>query len=380
MNLPNEGASSESDDQTGIEGRVPRKVGDLQKTITMAQIAKAAGVSQGAISSLLNDRDYGIRVSEKTRERVFRVCREMGYIPNDLRAVVRMYPELGEFCLLISSKRAGGLADPLISRIAGAAMDTSGDHRRSLTVGCYDEDADYSGDPELLPHAVRTGVASKFMLFGAPNASLIHVLVRRGWPLVSLGYDVPLPGVLSLVPDYQCASRLGVEHLLHLGHRQIGIVSGPFGATEPQIIELNHGVRLAFEQFGLAMEAQNVIYGDLSFQAGVTAFTALIGRKPAVSAVFCMSDAAAAGVIAEAHARGCKVPGDLSVIGCGDDAPAHFTSPALTTIHIPAEELAEHAVREVERLVREGVSDQAKKEIFGVRLIERQSCAAASES
>ena len=46
----------------------------------MAQIAKAAGVSQGAISSLLNDRDYGIRVSEKTRERVFRVCREMGYM------------------------------------------------------------------------------------------------------------------------------------------------------------------------------------------------------------------------------------------------------------------------------------------------------------
>ncbi len=378
MNLPNEGASSESDDHTGGEGRAPRKIGELHKTITMAQIAKAAGVSQGAISSLLNDRDYGIRVSEKTRERVFRVCREMGYIPNDLRAVVRMYPELGEFCLLISSKREGGLADPLIARIAGAAMDTSGDHRRSLTVGCYDEEADYSGDPELLPHAVRTGVASKFVLFGAPNVSLIQVLVRRGWPLVSLGYDVPLPGVLSLVPDYQLASKLGVEHLLHLGHRNIGIVSGPFGATEPQTIELNRGVRLAFEQFDLTMVAQNVIYGDLSFQAGIDAFTALKERKSPPTAVFCMSDAAAAGVVAEAHARGCKVPEDLSVVGCGDGAPTHFTSPALTTVHIPAEELAEHAVREVDRLVREGVSEQAKKEIFGVRLVERQSCAPAS--
>src|SRR5579864_6108364 len=73
------------------------------KSITMAMIAKAAGVSQGAISSLLNDRDYGIRVSIKTRERVFKVCRELGYIPNDLRAVVRMYPELGDLCLLVSS-------------------------------------------------------------------------------------------------------------------------------------------------------------------------------------------------------------------------------------------------------------------------------------
>src|SRR3954454_10392413 len=104
------------------ESRPPKEMGDLQKTITMAQIAKAAGVSQGAISSLLNDRDYGIRVSEKTRERVFKVCREMGYIPNDLRALVRMYPELGDFCVLISSRIDGGLRDPFVNRLAAAAM------------------------------------------------------------------------------------------------------------------------------------------------------------------------------------------------------------------------------------------------------------------
>src|SRR5207249_11011709 len=92
------------------------------KAITMADLAKAAGVSQGAISSLLNDRDYGIRVSDKTRERVLKVCREMGYIPNDLRAVVRMYPELGDACLLIPTSIAGGLADAVVARIAGAAM------------------------------------------------------------------------------------------------------------------------------------------------------------------------------------------------------------------------------------------------------------------
>ena len=70
----------------------------------MATIAKLAGVSQGAISSLLNDRDYGIRVSDKTRDRVFKVCRDLGYVPNDLRAEVRMYPETGDTCLLVSDK------------------------------------------------------------------------------------------------------------------------------------------------------------------------------------------------------------------------------------------------------------------------------------
>src|SRR5450432_4882789 len=99
MNLPNEGESPMRGDTGNGASTIPKKLDDLHKGITMADIAKAAGVSQGAISSLLNDRDYGIRVSEKTRDRVFRVCREMGYVPNDLRAVVRMYPEQGNFCV-----------------------------------------------------------------------------------------------------------------------------------------------------------------------------------------------------------------------------------------------------------------------------------------
>src|SRR3954452_2609285 len=126
------------------ESRPPREMGDLHKGITMAQIAKAAGVSQGAISSLLNDRDYGIRVSERTRERVFKVCREMGYIPNDLRAVVRMYPELGEFCFLISSTIDDGLANPFVARMARAAMAGVEEPSRPLTLAIYDPKRDYS--------------------------------------------------------------------------------------------------------------------------------------------------------------------------------------------------------------------------------------------
>src|SRR3954466_9769483 len=108
MTLPTEGGSPSPAGSSFQDYTSSKSPGGMQKTITMAQIAKAAGVSQGAISSLLNDRDYGIRVSEKTRERVFKVCREMGYIPNDLRAVVRMYPELGEYCLLISNTFPSG--------------------------------------------------------------------------------------------------------------------------------------------------------------------------------------------------------------------------------------------------------------------------------
>ena len=119
----------------------------------MAQIAKAAGVSQGAISSLLNDRDYGIRVSEKTRERVFKVCREMGYMPNDLRAVVRMYPEVGDLCLLLATSLTEGLTDPFVARLTKAAMDAISDSSRPLTLAFYEPGRDYvAARPEGLPH------------------------------------------------------------------------------------------------------------------------------------------------------------------------------------------------------------------------------------
>lgn len=376
MNLPTKGESLATGDSTGSDERSPLKMADLHKTITMAQIAKAAGVSQGAISSLLNDRDYGIRVSEKTRERVFKVCREMGYIPNDLRAVVRMYPEFGDFCLLLSTRRPLGVADPFLCRLAAAAIEGLPGPFRSLAIGCYDEKTDYT-DPERLPHPVQTGVASKFLCYGAPNLSLIQALMRRGTPVVSLGYDAPVAGVHSFLPDYQQASRLAIEHLLQLGHKHIAIVSGAFGSNDSQIIDLNRGVRMAFDGASVPIEAQNIIYGDLSHQAGMAAFDALLERKPEPTAVFCMSDTAAAGVIAAAHRHGRQLPGDLSVIGCSDDLLAQLTSPALTTIHVPAEQMAESSVKEIDRLVRDGVPEAARKTVLPVHLVERNSCAPA---
>src|SRR5215210_7576710 len=120
MNATNAGGTPGTPGEEVAKGRghphAPRHH-DHHKAITMADIAKAAGVSQGAISSLLNDRDYGIRVSEKTRERVFKVCREMGYIPNDLRAVVRMYPERGELCMLAGRDIPNVVTDPFYSRV-----------------------------------------------------------------------------------------------------------------------------------------------------------------------------------------------------------------------------------------------------------------------
>jgi DNA-binding LacI/PurR family transcriptional regulator len=360
-------------EETG-ETRAPWQLSDLQKTITMAQIAKAAGVSQGAISSLLNDRDYGIRVSEKTRERVFKICREMGYIPNDFRAVVRMYPELGDFCFLLSSKIAGGLRDPFAHRLSYSAMAAVPDTAHPLSFALYDETEDYSS-PGSLPHPIRVGTFSKFLLHGPSNTPLIEAITRRGLPVLSLGYAAPLPGVTSLVPDYAHAAELAIEHLVQLGHRAIGIIAGPFGSTEPKILEMNRGISLAFERLGLSFDAQNIIHGDLSAQAGRSALEQLLQHRPAPTALFAMSDSAALASVAFAQARGISVPGQLSVVGCGDDLCADTAYPSLTTVHLPAEEMAELGIREIDRLIRDGMPDSPRQTLLPVQLMARASSA-----
>jgi DNA-binding LacI/PurR family transcriptional regulator len=375
MNSPHEEESPAQGEPRNGESRSPRNLGDLHKTITMAQIARAAGVSQGAISSLLNDRDYGIRVSEKTRERVFKVCREMGYIPNDLRAVVRMYPELGEFCLLMSAAGDGGLSEPFTARLVHAAMKAIPDPSHPLTLSAFETGVDYLGQPDLLPHPIRSGVASKFLFCGEPNQGLLQQLSRRGLPAVSLGTDAAAESVLSLVPDFLAASRLAIEHLFKLGHQRIAIVSGPFGAVDPQIIELHRGVRQAFDQLRIPIEAQNIVYGDLTSEAGSTALEELLSHPARPTAAFCLSDAAAAGVITQAHLRGLRVPGDLSVLGCSDDFCARSMFPKLTTIHVPVEEIARTGVQEIDRLVRAGTHFEPQKRIFPVHLVERGSTA-----
>ena len=341
----------------------------------MADIAKAAGVSQGAISSLLNDRDYGIRVSEKTRDRVFRVCREMGYIPNDLRAVVRMYPELGEFCVLLAEDLGELPTDPFQSRIISGAMGAVAD---TVSISRYKTDLDYGANPDALPAPVKAGTTSKFLLVGKPNASLCNALVSRGFGVTQACFDVPVTGVTSILPDYASASEAAIDHLFKLGHKRIAILSGPFGATDYHIIELNRGVRAGYDKANVPIEAQNIIYGDLNMEDGHKALDLLMDRPNPPTAIFCFADAAAAGVIARAQARGIKIPGQVSVIGCSDDALSMHLQPTLTTVHLPAEQIGASAVSETDARVRErdAFPTEAKRILLPVQLVQRDSSGA----
>jgi DNA-binding LacI/PurR family transcriptional regulator len=362
------------DEAAAAEAQMPRslpKPGE-HKTITMATIAKAAGVSQGAISSLLNDRDYGIRVSDRTRDRVFKVCRELGYIPNDLRAVVRMYPHLGDVCILFPAGAHDPALHPATARFLSGAAEASPFAGRPVTFCRFDPAGDFLEFPDSAPHPVKAGIASKFILCGHPNSSLAHAIIRRGFPVVVVGSELPIPGVTNLLADFAAAGRLGIEHLHALGHRRILITPGPFGTSDRALIELNRGLKAGADAVGLPIDASMLVYGDLNFETGWNAVDAALARDPKPTALFCLSDETAAGAIARAAAKGIK-PSALSILGCGDDPLARLTQPKLTTLRIPHEELGAHAVREAETRVTADDLSSNRTLLEPVHLVERES-------
>jgi DNA-binding LacI/PurR family transcriptional regulator len=338
----------------------PRRLSDLQKTITMAQIAKAAGVSQGAISSLLNDRDYGIRVSDKTKERVFKVCREMGYIPNDLRAVVRMYPEVGDFCVLIAEEDfAGGIGNPGVTRLLDTVLREAAPY--STTVCPYRRGADYH-DPQQLPAAIGAGVASKFIFVGPANPILAKAVIQKGLPVAWLGGDLPMEGVRCFVSDFSTACRQALQKLQASGHDRVLLFSELDSAPASSFLTAtaHHGLRheILRQDLGFA----EVSPCGSSLEAGLHAYDTFAASGSNPSAAVFMNDLAAAGFHLAALLRspGSSVP----VVSLDGQSANQERLGGVSFLRAPVEKMVADAIRWITTVVGAGCLHESGKEVY----------------
>jgi LacI family transcriptional regulator len=142
--------------------------------------------------------------------------------------------------------------------------------------------------------------------------------------------------------------------------------------------ELTRALGLAAQELGITIDSHGIFHGDLSFEAGAMALDALLARNPGTSAVFALTEAAACGIMARAHAKGLSVPNKLSVLALSDSDQAPASCIPLTTVTIPVDQLALTAARELETQVCAGLPVDGKRIIIGVRLCERASVGPAA--
>ena len=149
--------------------------------------------------------------------------------------------------------------------------------------------------------------------------------------------------------DERSAGELATQHLLDLGHEHIGYVGGPdyYLPTRQKAAGRDAALRAAgFEPDDLAVYAE-----DFSVEHGRNALRKLLDADAPPTGVICSSDLMAIGVLQEAAARGLRVPDDLSVVGFDGIDAAAWTSPPLTTVEQPIDEIAETAVNALRSLI-----------------------------
>jgi DNA-binding LacI/PurR family transcriptional regulator len=150
------------------------------------------------------------------------------------------------------------------------------------------------------------------------------------------GIDVPCVSV-----DERHAGFLATQHLVGLGHRQIGFVAGPADYLPTR--QKGAGRLDALAQAGLSPDGL-VVHGEFTLEGGRDSARVLLSRPDRPTAVICSSDVIAIGVLQAAREAGLRVPADLSVVGFDGIEASSWVEPELTTIEQPIEQIAATAV------------------------------------
>lgn len=310
------------------------------KRVTLQQVAQAAGVSTGTVSRIINGRDGEIRFSAATREHVMRTVEALNYRPNSIASALRSERTniLGALMRDTAAPFSGFLARTL-QRLA---------HTRGmeLLVGSVEQDKHMVG--RQLSVISSDWFDGAFLVGNMSNhAEIVAEWARFRKPLVAVSSNIR-DQVPSVNLDEGMGIRLGLSHLLELGHSAIGYLG-----TEARTAGVERGLvfHAELERRGLRLDPAHQRDSDKSRSAARQAALEILTPATRPTAILCSTDIHAIGVMQAASILGLRVPQDVSVVGYDDIAEAADSLPPLTTIHQPATEMAERAFDLLMRLV-----------------------------
>jgi DNA-binding LacI/PurR family transcriptional regulator len=336
-------------------------------TVSIKDIARAAGVSHSTVSRALSDSSL---VNAKTKARIQLLAQEMGYSP-DAQARSLVIGRTKTIGVVVTT-----IDDPFIAEIVQVVESTA--HDRGYSVILASSRSESEREIEAVEMLRSKRVDGLLVTSSRVGAIYQEHLDRLGVPVVLLNShrEQRGPYTFSVTVDNRHGGTLATEHLIRLGHRRLAYVTGAAGHSDD--LERLAGYRQALSEAGLEFDPQLVVEGTGRAGGGERALPALLALDRPPTAVFCYNDLTAIGLLRIARQAGLMMPGDLAVVGFDDIPFASYVSPTLTTVAQPKPELGMRAVDMVLTLVDKGSQDSngvANVTIQG-RLIVRESSGA----
>ena len=296
--------------------------------VTIRDVAKAAGVSTGTVSNVLNRPDI---VAETTRRRVLDAVSSIGFIRNTQAYQLRggRSHTVGVVVLDVSN--------PFFTEMFRGAESRLQSEGYVLMLGSTDDSADREANFVRAMEEHR--VEGVLITPAATDLEGLAGLKTRGVPTVLLDRRARGDEFCSVTVDDVRGGELAARHLFETGHRSVVFVNGP--TTIRQCRDRRQGVRKAVRSAAKTktVEVTELSVGALSVRHGEEAVERILGMSPLPTAVMCANDLLALGTLRAFAARGVRVPEELAVVGYDDLIFGSMLSPALTSVRQPAFEL-----------------------------------------
>jgi LacI family transcriptional regulator len=337
------------------------------RRVTSREVAERAGVSRATVSFVLN----GVRtdrVSETTRQRVLRAARELGYVP-DAAARTLVSGKTGTVGLVVS-KAEHIRVDAFVPQTLHSLSQLCADRGYRLLV----ETSDAAASPYDYERLVGARQIDGLVVLNPdPQDARLGALIEQGFPLVLIGAH-PHPAVATVSVNSALAMERATRHLIDIGHRRIGFIHYR-EVTDLRLGGRFKGYRTALQHAGMPVDGRWVRSGNFSAESGYEAMLSLLAESERPTAVVMGNDTIAMGAMAAAARAGHHVPGDVAVVGFDDIPLARYAIPSLTTVRLPASEMASACGRMVLGLIAGERLDPVKRH-FEAELIVRRSCGA----
>jgi LacI family transcriptional regulator len=305
--------------------------GRAGKSLTLADIARMAGVSRSAASRAL---DTANPTASASAQRVRAIAAEYGYVPNAWAANLRLQRS-GVIGVVVPR-----LTDTVMAMLYEALVRECTDRKLQAVVMTTDDDprTEIEAGRSLVRQRIDGLILTTARTDGA-DPLLLELREQGVRYALAIRTDGESP---SAVGDDELGGYLAVSHLIEHGHRRIAYVGGPHYSSSTQRRE--QGFRRALAEAGVMPAEELMFTSDFSMEAGAGIGRRLLALADRPTAVFTANDSLAVGLMAAVQRAGLVVPQDLSVVGYSNTPLASNLSTPLTSVTIPFREIARDAV------------------------------------
>ncbi|WP_200807962.1 DUF6807 family protein [Demequina sp. NBRC 110056] len=331
------------------------KVSQRRASVTISDVATAAGVSRSTVSRVMNGR---ATVDADISERVRAAAARLNYRPSNIaRSLSLGRTETVAFVV-------PELENPMFQHVLAGLTEAAAASGYRVLVADTGQNPD---DEAAIALEARLRCDALALVSPRMPEKQLAELLTQASPTVLVNRDSPNPAAPAVTVNYRAGASAVLEHLVGLGHRRIVYLSGPTPSTS------DDRRRAGLEDVAAVTDGLElvVVPGGATVNAGYRALEPVLAAR--ATAVVAFNDLVAFGLLAALNQAGVAVPKDLSVTGFDDIELAQYSTPTLTTAAVPQHELGRHAWQELHAVIDQHEGHASSSTRFEPRLEVRAS-------